>query len=59
MGKQGVHGKMENILKLSVKMEIQMENILGLMRMDKNGMNPTISMGNSMEKVLAIMRVGR
>ena len=59
MGWQGVYGKVEDILKLNVKMEIQMENGLGIIRMGRNGMNTTISMGKSMEKVLCIMRMDR
>ena len=50
---------MENILKLSVKMELGMEKVFGIMRVGRQNMNGTMSMGKSMEKILAIMRVGR
>ena len=44
---------------LSVKMEIGMENGLAILRVDRQNMNTTMSMGNSMEKRLTIMRVDR
>ena len=59
MGRQEVFGKMEDILKLSLKMELGMEKVLAIMRVGRYQMNATMSMGNSMEKVFAIMRVGR
>ena len=59
MGRLGVCGKMEIILKLSVKMDMRMENALTTIRMDRNGMKLTMSMGISMENVFGIMRMGR
>ena len=44
MGRLGVYGKMEDILKLSVKMEMRMEKVLATMRMDRNGLKTTMSM---------------